>query len=70
MGRGQANFDMNKIKTIRHELGHSMGLNNDGTPYNTADPEWADAQVSGWVPSTFLWLTYSPHHVVHINPWF
>jgi hypothetical protein len=69
-GGGQANFDVNYIKTIRHETGHTLGLNNDGVTYSAAPAEWRDCMVSGWVPTSLLWTTYSDHHVVHINAYY
>lgn len=64
------NYDLNFVKTIRHELGHTIGLNNDGVGYTGAPLEWRDCMVSGWVPTDLLWTTYSSHHVGHVNPWY
>ena len=63
------NYTVNLVKTIRHETGHTIGLNNDGQySYDTSLlPSWADAMVSGWVDTNLLWMSYSDHHVSHIN---
>lgn len=53
------NFEVNMVKTIRHELGHSAGLSHS--------PTAPDAMRSGWVDTNLVWCTYSQHHVGHVD---
>ena len=69
-GGNGLNFTYNKVKTLRHELGHTIGLNNDGVSWSSAPTYWADAQVSGWVPTSLTWVVWSDHHLAHINSYF
>lgn len=68
------NYSINVHKTIRHEVGHSIGTNNDGLSFidmnNVFNAGWGDLRgytVSGWVPTDLLWTSISPHHRAHVN---
>lgn len=68
------NFEVNMVKTARHELGHSIGLNNDGLSFSDANGlflggfgDVRGCTVSGLVPTELVWMTYSAHHVPEIN---
>lgn len=63
-----ADYENNLDKTIRHEVGHSVGL----THYKSANfpnpPNGEnDAMVSGAVDGDPLWTLYGNHHKDHIN---
>ena len=68
----QANFDVNLIKTIRHEIGHTTGLTH-GPPGSCSGPGirsnagGADSMAGGWVPTDLLYCTYNSHHIGHVN---
>lgn len=62
------NYSVNLVKTIRHETGHTTGLQHGGTSGICSSPSApCDAMVTGWVPTNVLWGTYGGHHVGHIN---
>ncbi len=79
-GAGQPftdNFNINMLKSIRHEVGHSIGTNNDGTSFidmnNLFIATGVDVRgctVSGWVPTELRWDLYSPHHIPEINAFY
>ncbi len=57
-GYGQLNYEINMVKTIRHEVGHTVGLFHD-----YAD----DCMISGRVPDDFKYMVYNSHNIAHIN---
>lgn len=59
-------YQVNLIKSVRHELGHSTGLSHPGTPVGCAGAG-SDAMRSGWVPTSLAWTAYNDHHRDHIN---
>ena len=68
----QPNYEVNLIKTIRHEIGHSAALAHSGVLCNysncsSVQPDYVDSMVSGWVPTDLLWTTYNQHHRDEIN---
>jgi hypothetical protein len=65
-GGGAANYDVNLVKTIRHELGHSTGLSHS-TPGGCNNATGDDSMVSSHVSTDLKWTTYSTHHRDHVN---
>jgi hypothetical protein len=66
---GESEYEVNMILTVRHELGHTVGLSHDdpippdcGLPINGND-----AMVSDWVPVSLEWLDYNNHHRKHVD---
>lgn len=57
----------NLTKTIRHELGHTTGLDHGSTVPLCVVPPGDDAMVSGVVPSSLIYYSYDAHHRGHIN---
>ena len=65
-GWGLQNTDLNIHKTIRHELGHTVGFDHT-YPYDwTTHSTWG-AMVSGWVPTSLNYLAWMQHQVDHLN---
>jgi hypothetical protein len=66
-------YSNNLNVTIRHELGHTVGLMHvpsDGTPCSGVHPAADDAMVIDWLgPNDYhnKWYTYSAHHRTHVN---
>ncbi len=58
-GDNGGNFYANFRKTLRHELGHSVGLSHSN--------DRGDAMETGWVPTQLRYVTYDDHHRDHIN---
>lgn len=58
-------FSKNMHKTARHEIGHTLGLNHDGTSWNeAAGSTWRDCMVTGRVPdSSAAAISYSREHI-------
>lgn len=77
-GNSGEDFVASVHKTVRHELGHSLGLRHGTLPsdheqcdYPASDPAAgaADAMASGLGVSDLLLVSYNDHHVdVHLNP--
>jgi hypothetical protein len=56
-------YEYQANKTACHEQGHGVGLAHSG--------DAPDCMRSGWRPdSGTQWVTYSGHHINHINNWF
>ena len=53
------NHEMNIGKTVRHEVGHTVGLSHH--------PPGTDAMSSGAVPSNWSFFWYTAHDIIHIN---
>lgn len=71
------NFNVNILKSIRHEIGHSIDTNNDGSTFidmnslfTTTGVDVRGCTVSGWVPTELRWDLYSPHHIPEINAFY
>lgn len=68
---GNVAYQGNLIVTMRHELGHTVGLSHAATVGTLCGPVngyAVDAMVSDWiVGNTFAFLDYNSHHVDHIN---
>ena len=62
-----AQFDLNLHKTIRHEVGHTVGLDHYAQNPPTVP---ASAMVSGAVPYDFSYTKYIGHEICHINKYF
>lgn len=65
-GQSLANVDLNIHKTIRHELGHTVGFDHTGQSDWTTHSTWG-AMVSGWVPTSLNYLAWMQHQVDHLN---
>lgn len=67
----EGSFDHNLNKTLRHEVGHSVGLSHyAGTAENPEESPVAgtdDSMIGGGVDDDGLWITYTQHHRDHIN---
>ena len=57
------NYFLNLQKTMRHELGHSVGLSHSATV--------DDCMRSGWVGTYLQFVSYNDHHTYdHLNSWY
>lgn len=73
------NYLANLSKTLRHEVGHVLGLrhsNGGGNmgqcmsqspPCSQGDANSYQAMKSGWVETHIRWVEYNPHHIHHVN---
>lgn len=52
------NVIVNLIKTIRHEVGHSVGLDHD---------TGVSAMKESWVPTDLAYTIYTAHDIDHVN---
>lgn len=68
-GNGQ-NYEINVIKTIRHEVGHTVGTNHDIWNIYTIPTSLMGCTVSGWVPTNLVWALYSAHVISDINAFY
>jgi hypothetical protein len=61
-------IEFNYVHTVRHEIGHTAGLHHVA-PYKSVCTGIAgsDAMSSDWVNTNWLFVTYSQHHVNHVN---
>lgn len=69
-GDGYTEYNINMIMTVRHELGHSVGLSHLGSSgfSCTAAPAGSDAMTSDWLGYQSLnWTDYNNHHKAHID---
>lgn len=57
----------NLTKTVRHEVGHSVGLRHYKTAGTPCCPAEHDAMISGAIDNGSVWTIYSQHHKDHIN---
>lgn len=51
-----------RMHNVRHELGHTVGLNHDSVG-------GTHAMLSG-LGDSWYWLLYDPHHISHINNYY
>jgi hypothetical protein len=65
-GGGQAMYDGNMITSIRHELGHTVGLYHYPPAVPLCSPPTAasgdDAMISDWTPASTNWHDYNDYH--------
>jgi len=57
----------NLNKTLRHEMGHSVGLRHYKTTATPCCPGTHDAMISGAIDNGAVWTVYSQHHKDHID---
>ena len=60
-----SNYNINALKTLTHEAGHTVGLSHNSD--DGANAGGRDSMVSGIVSTLLIYDTLNLHHIAHIN---